>query len=451
MSIRNIIQKKGDKSTLFRYASLSIMSMWVFSLYSMIDAMFVGRGVGPQALAAVNLSMPFTNFTFALSIMTSIGASTLIGKFLGTGDRPKAKELFTKTIIFVVILGIVISVLGLIFRSQLAYFLGARDHMVSIVVQYLGILIIFNTFYLVAYCFEVLVRIAGKPKLALISVLTAAATNIILDYLLVIVLPMGIKGAAIATGSAQLVQMLILLPHFLNKDSVLSFVPVKFNFFEVLKIAKIGLPDSITELSVGVVTFLFNRAILSHFGDSGLISFGVISYLNYFVLMTMIGLTQGMQPIVSFLDGSKETIRRDIIYKITLKASIAIGVLSFIFIIVFKKGLISMFINDMDINIVTQKYLVLFAPSFILCGFNMVASGFLTSMEETTKAGIIALSRGILLVPLFLIILPMAFGSHILWSTLVVTEIITIFVSIYFYRVFKSKKHRHLNHLHQEI
>lgn len=451
MSIRNIIQKKGDKKTLFRYASLSIMSMWVFSLYSMVDAMFVGRGVGPQALAAVNLSMPFTNFTFALSIMTSIGASTLIGKFLGTGDRPKAKELFTKTIIFVVILGIAISTLGFIFRNQLAYFLGARGHMVSLVVQYLGTLIIFNTFYLVAYCFEVLVRIAGRPKLALISVLTAAATNIILDYLLVIVFSMGIKGAAIATGSAQFVQMLILLSHFLKKDSVLSFVPVKFNFFEVLKVVRIGLPDSITELSVGVVTFLFNRAILSHFGDSGLISFGVISYLNYFVLMTMIGLTQGMQPIVSFLNGSKKVKRRDKVYKATLKTSITMGLLSFIFIMIFKRGLISMFISDMDINILTQKYLVLFAPSFILCGFNMVSSGFLTSMEETAKAGIIALTRGVILVPVFLTLLPMTFGSQAVWSTLVVTEIITIFVSIYFYRVFKNKKIKCTDHLHQKI
>lgn len=439
MGINKFIEKKGVKNALFRYAGLSIVSMWIFSLYTMVDGMFVGRGVGPEALAAVNLSMPFISLTFALSIMTSIGASTVISRLLGEKRILEARNIFTHTIAFLGGIGAIICVTGIIFRYDLAYLLGARGDMVPLVVEYLSTVLFFNTFYLVAYALEVLTRVEGKPTIALVTVIIAALTNIILDYLLVIVFPLGLRGAAIATGSAQLIQGIILLSFFLKKNSVLKFSAIKFSLKRVLNLVRIGVPDSVTELSVGVVVFLFNKTILAYYGDIGLTAFGIISYINNFILMTMIGLTQGMQPIVSFLNSRGEYKKRDSIFRLTFKSSLVMGVGSFLLTLVFKKVIIGFFTTDQETISFTLKALTLFAPAFIFGGINIVFSGFFTALERTREAGIIAVFRGLIFIPLLLALLPASFGREGIWVAALISELLTLFISAFLYSIYRKR------------
>jgi len=439
MGINTFIERKGEKNTLFRYAGLSIISMWIFSLYTMVDGMFVGRGVGPEALAAVNLSMPFISLTFALSIMTSIGASTVISMFLGQKKIIEARDTFTHTIIFLGCTGFLICITGILFRYDLAYLLGARGDMVPLVVEYLSTVLFFNTFYLIAYALEVLIRVEGKPTVALITVVIAALTNIFLDYLLVIVFPLGLKGAAIATGSAQLIQGIILLSFFLKKDSILKFTTLKFSVRRILNLIKIGIPDSITELSVGIVVFLFNRAILNYYGSIGLVAFGIISYINNFILMTMIGLTQGMQPIVSYLNSKGKHKKRDEIFYLTLKSALVIGLSFFLLTIIFKGTIVGFFTTDLETSDFTLNALIIFAPSFILGGINIVFSGFFTAMEKTKEAGIIALFRGVILIPLFLKYLPAILDKESIWGTALMSEFLTVFIATFLYISYREK------------
>lgn len=439
MGINKFIERKGVKNTLLRYAGLSIVSMWIFSLYTMVDGMFVGRGVGPEALAAVNLSMPFISLTFALSIMTSIGASTVISRFLGEKRILEARRTFTHTIIFLGCIGAIICIGGIVFRYDLAYLLGARGDLIPLVVEYLSTVLFFNTFYLIAYALEVLIRVEGKPTIALITVVIAALTNIVLDYLLVIVFPLGLRGAAIATGSAQLIQGIILLSFFLKKNSALKFTAIKFSLKQVLNLIKIGVPDSITELSVGVVVFLFNKTILIHYGNIGLTAFGIISYINNFILMTMIGLTQGMQPIVSFLNSRDEYKKRDTTFSLTLRSSVILGFIFFLFTLTFKEVIIGFFTTDRETFHFTSGALTLFAPAFIFGGLNIVFSGFFTALERTRNAGIIAVSRGLIFIPLLLALLPAVLDEKGIWVAALISELLTLFISLFLYRAHKER------------
>lgn len=439
MGINKFIEKRGVRNTLFRYAGLSIVSMWIFSLYTMVDGMFVGRGVGPKALAAVNLSMPFINLTFALSIMTSIGASTVISRFLGEKRILEVRKTFTHTIVFLGGIGAVICTAGIVFRYELAHLLGARGDMVPMVVEYLSTVLFFNTFYLIAYALEVLMRVEGKPSIALVTVIIAALTNIILDYLLVIVFPMGLRGAAIATGSAQLIQGIILLSFFMRRNSVLRFSPIKFSFREVFNLVRIGVPDSITELSVGVVVFLFNRTILLSYGGIGLTAFGIIGYINNFILMTMIGLTQGMQPIISFLSSRKEYRKRNKVFYLTLRSALILGFGFFLLTLIFRETIIGFFTSDQEAFNFTLVPLTLFAPAFIFGGINIVFSGFFTALEKPREAGAIAIFRGPIFIPLLLILLPVFFNDGGIWITSLVSEILTLALSLLLYGIYRER------------
>lgn len=434
MKINETLERKGFKGTLFKFAAPAILSMWIFSLYTTIDGIFVGRGVGEQALAAVSLSMPFINITFALSVMTSIGASTAISTLMGKNDIQEARELFTLTVGFLAVAGFVVCSLGLFNMDKVAAILGAEGAMVPMVKEYLGTILIFNTFYLIAYAFEILIKVEGKPGVAMLVVAAAALTNVVLDYLLVIVIPMGLRGAAIATGSAQLIQGIILLSYFMRKDSRLKLTRVRPSLKRIGSLLKIGIPDSITELSTGFVILVFNRVILTYMGERGLVAFTIITYINSFIILTMIGLTQGMQPLVSFLEGMGDHAKKEKLFKLTIKASLVLGLFSYILVSLTGSHIVSAFVRDGETVIFAISALRRFAPAFLLVGLNIVISGYFTALEKTMSAGVLALLRGIVFIPIILAVMPGFIGSEVIWLATLISEILTLGVAYIFIR-----------------
>ena len=243
-----------------RYAIPSVIAMWVFSIYTMADGIFVARGVGETALAAVNIAMPFINGIFAVSLWLAVGASTLIAMALGSGDQKRANGLFTMNIVVLTLLSIVITLLAYTHLDQLASFLGATELTQAYVKDYLRIIILFSGCFIVSYCLEVLVKTDGFPVLATVGVSISALANIILDYFMVIRWGWGVQGAALATGIAQLALLVIFLFHFISRRSTLAFTRFDCKLLSNYKrILPIGFSDCITEFSTGLVTFMFNR------------------------------------------------------------------------------------------------------------------------------------------------------------------------------------------------
>ncbi|MGI9274925.1 MAG: MATE family efflux transporter [Endozoicomonas sp.] len=427
------LEKNSIGRTLFQYALPSTMAVWIFALYTMVDGMFVGKGVGADALVAVNLSLPFISIVFAISILVTIGAATITGVKKGQGDHEGASRVFSTTIYALLIFGLTACFFSYVFIEEIAWLLGARNEMIPLVVEYLSTLLMFKTFYLVAYSMEVFVKVDGFPKRELMAICLAALTNIFLDYILVIKLGMGLRGAAIATGCAQLLQAVLLLTHFFGKfkeSGTLKFIQIWPSFREVFRFVRIGLPDCITEMSSGLVLLAFNNAILLYLSTTELAAFSVIGYANNLMLLTMIGLTQGMQPIVTFLRGRQQSADISRVVGLTMKAAFVICSASYGVVYFFGDTLASMFLTDPELISLSHQVMKTFCIAFIFMGLNIVISGFFTALEQPGRAGIISVLRGGALAIALLTVFPLVYGAEGIWYVAPVSEMITFAVSV---------------------
>ncbi|WP_297517310.1 MATE family efflux transporter [uncultured Clostridium sp.] len=425
--------RKVLKKKFINYLIPSVCAMWVFSLYTIVDGIFVGRYVGANALAAVNISMPFINFIFALSILFSIGASTIISIYLGEKKHKKANSIFTLGFVILLILAALIFLIIYFNTEKLAVFLGADTSTIGYVVKYLKTIVFFNGCFMIAYYLEVLCKTDGSPYLSIIGVASAAVTNILLDYIFVAKLHMGVEGAAFATGLSQLLSGLIFLSYFLSKRSNLKLETFKIDFKELKRIILIGFPDSITELATGIVILLFNKFILKNIGEDGLIAYSIISYVNSLVITSMVGITQGMQPLISFYYGQKSFKSIKYIFKLTIISIASMGILAFSISMLFTSDIVSLFLDksaSIYLNNLSITALRIYSICFLLLGFNIVISGFFAAIEKPFYATLISLSRGLVIVVAVLFLFTTLFGSTGIWITTTISESLCLIISI---------------------
>lgn len=421
------------KKQFFKYLVPSVTAMWIFSLYTMIDGIFVSRGVGETALAAVNIAMPFVNFIFAISMLFSTGASTIISIYIGKNNIKKANEIFSFNLFCMLTISLLITLLCLLNIDRISLFLGATENTFYLVKDYLKIIISFNGFFIISYCLEVLTKADGYPYLAIVGMIISALTNIILDFLFVIILDFGIKGAAYATIISQGVSFIFFLSHFMSKKSKLTLTKFEFKVKYLKRILSIGFPDAITELTSGIVILLFNQTILIYIGESGIVTYSIICYVGTLVIMTMIAITQGMQPLCSYYYGKEEfkTIKK--LIKMGLKAVSISSIAIFIICIVFAKEIVYIFIKDSSSPLFTYSISAfrLFSSSFLVLGFNVLVSGYFASIEEAFKATIISISRGLIFISLALFSLSFYFGDTGIWIATLISELICLLLSSY--------------------
>lgn len=420
------------KKKFLNYMIPSIFAMWIFSLYTMVDGMFVAWGVGPMALAGVNISMPYVNFIFAFSLLFATAVSTTVAIAFGKGERDKADKLFSMNTVFLFLLSCVITLITIAFMEKICYFLGASAETFEYVKTYLSIIALFNWAFIISYNFEVLVKVDGFPKLATFGVLASAITNIVLDYFFVMVFGWGVAGAAWATGISQVVSVIIFTAHFKGKKSSLSFVKFPKALVKTYKeILPIGIADSITEFSVGLTTFIFNTTILKFIGDTGIVSFTVISYFNTIVLMTMIGITQGMQPLVSYHYGSGEKH----IYSSFLKYAFisVVSTSAALFAIAFfgTTNIVNLFIDPVETQLHAQTVSAMKSYSwvFLVMGFNVVSAGYFAAITKAGYAMMISVCRGFLFLAVTMFVMTSIMGESGIWISAFASEVCCLAVS----------------------
>ncbi|MBU5669214.1 MATE family efflux transporter [Peptoniphilus sp. MSJ-1] len=420
------------RKTYIKYLLPTIGSMILFSTYSMVDGIFVGRGVGAEALSAVNISMPFVSLIFAVAILISIGCSNLITFELGRKNEKEAYKFFSIGISLGAGIGILISLLSTLNIRNLAYVLGARGELIDLVVDYLGVIVLFAGFYILTYMFEIMVKADGEPRLAIIFMIVSALTNIILDYVFIFVFNFGLAGAAWATGISQLIPCVFYFLYFLSKNSKLKFIKFKFSIKELGKILTYGIPASLTELSTGVTISIFNITISKYYGIEGIAAFSLIVYVLNLVINTMIAINQSSQPLVTYNLGLGNLIN---VKRIRNKQFITIVVLAIIFFLVAQiapESIVKIFLDKIDKNFLnfTVKAMRLFSISFLVIGFNIGIGGFLTSIKKPKYEFIISILRGYVLVFLSVELLPMIFDRRFIWIALLISELLTLSISL---------------------
>lgn len=419
----------------FRFMVPSILSMWIFALYSMVDGIFVSRGVGEYALAAVNLSMPFTIFMFSVGLLLATGSSTLINIFLGEGKPEKASNTFNQNLVILIVIGVLITIVTRLNLDRLAVFLGAGPETIEYVKGYVGWISVFSVFFVVSYNMEIIVKTDGAPHLQMIGVFSCAMVNVVLDYLFVIRLNLGVEGAAIATGIAQVVSTCIFICYFLFRGKKLGFRRFHFDFGVYRRIIPLGLSDSITELSGGLVIFLFNRMILKVIGSEGLVSYTVISYVNTLALNSMAGIAQGNQPLISFQHGAG---KREVCHCF-LRYGLCAAAVSGVFFLALSELApqlpVWLFLGHRDGALIAEsvRALRLYGIAFSIVGFNVVSAGFFTAVDRPAYSFTISLARSFVLLVVCLVSMTALFGEVGIWLSPFVCEALCLFISGYFF------------------
>lgn len=311
-------------------------------------------------------------------------------------------------------------------------FLGGGGNLYPYVKDYLSVIILFCVCYMTGYALEIYIKVDGNPVYPTLCVITGGVVNILLDYIFVVIFHWGIKGAAFATGLSQVTTTSLLFYYIFFRTKRIKFIKIKYSLLNLLKIMKVGFAEFLAEVSTGISIFVFNLVILKNLGEKGVSAFGIIGYISSFITMTMIGFNQGVQPILSFNLGAKEHKK---IFEIIKNSFFILGVLGVFFytlINIFSANIVSIFLNDVeDINL-TKKALTTYSFAYLICGFNIFSAGYFTAVDMVKISTIITMLRGILLLVLFILILPIFLGTTGIWITMFVTEEITLIFSYIF-------------------
>ena len=411
----------------FKFVVPSIVSMWIFSLYTMVDGVFVSRGVGEIALRAVNLSMPFTSFIFMVGILLATGTSTVISIALGKGDLERARGYFNQNLVVTGGASLLLTALVLGNLDTVARFLGATPDTLVYVKEYVGTIAVFAAFFTLSYNLEVQVKANGAPHISTVGVISCALMNVVLDALFVLVFHWGVWGAAFATGLAQVTSTAIFSGYFLTHRRRLRFQTFRWELSAYRRILPLGLSEGLNELSNGLVIFLFNHVILWVIGESGLTPYTIISYVNTLVLMTMTGIAQGIQPLVSFHLGAGERPVCHRLLRYGMALALALSVLFFLLAKTADGAIVGFFLDQTSPMFPYSVFaLGLYAYSFLPLGINVVMAAFFTAVERPAFALSISLGRSLVLMSASLLLLSSLLGDTGIWLSTLCSELLCL-------------------------
>lgn len=427
-------KKQSLLKQFFHFSAATVASLMVFSLYSIVDGLFVARGVGEYAMTAVNLSVPFVNLLFSIAVIFAVGTSTIIAYLLGQKNAQSANKLFSQNLVTLVVIGVTISVLVLAFTEPLARLLGAEEVTLEYTIHYLQGLAPFAVCFMISYNLEVLVKTDGRPRLALVTVCVGCVTNCVLDYLAIFHWGLGIWGAAAATGASQLLTCIIYLTHFLGKHT--TFHPVRFRMDWKIyrRLLPIGISDGLTELCNGLMIFLFNHTILRCIGTDGLVAYTIIAYANTLVINITMGVSQGSQPLISFQNGRGDGAAIGKLLRYGLRTMCGIAAVCFTVLFLAAPKLVAVYLPEAGAEMLTfatdafRRYSLCYLP----VGFNIYIAGFLTAMERPLPAVSISTGRGLILQGSILLLLAAVLGGGSIWFAPVISEVLCLGLSVFF-------------------
>lgn len=433
-----MLNERSLLSQFGRFVSATVASLMVFSLYSIVDGLFVARGVGEYAMSAVNLAAPFLNMLFSIAVIFAVGSSTIISIYLGQGKGAAANSLFTQNVTLLTVVGLTITALTLLFTAPFARLLGAQGIVFPFVLEYLHGLAPFAVCFIISYNMEILVKTDGAPRLAICTVITGCLTNCVLDYLAIFVFDLGVWGAAVATGISQLVTCVIYLHHFIRGKTTFHFVRFQWNWKLYRRLIPIGIADGATELCNGLMILLFNHIILLCVGQEGLVSYTIIAYTNTLVINMMLGISQGSQPLISFHFGGQDTAgyRKLLRYGFTTVAVVTAVV--FVGIWCFAPELVQIFLGRANpaLNEASIHALRRYSLCYLVMGVNIFMGGFLTAVEQPRSAICISIGRGLVFQAGALLALAFTLGGDTIWFAPLVSELICLALAQRFLRNF---------------
>lgn len=415
----------------YQYLWPALTGMVIKSLFIMGDALFIGLGVGPDGLGAIALVIPpFSIFT-AIAMMVGIGGAAKMSIEIGKGNTESSQMWFSQSMLITTLLSTITVTLALIWLDELIALMGASGNLAQLAHDYLIVLLPFFVLYSLAWVLSCFVRNDTNPKLATYAMSIGAITNLAFDYLFIIEMNMGMKGAAYGTAIAQAVIALILLTHFLRKKGSLEFSLKGIGLSKTKEILSIGTPTFFIEVTSAMTIVLFNYVLLSQFGESHIIAYGLTTNVGVFALFVMVGIAQACQPIISFNHGAGRPERIDEILKLGMKAAMGSGTVFLLGIWLSAPLIASIYLgNSNDLIPIAASALTFYFFGVPLMGLNMVIANLFQAIAKPKQATLISLCRGFVFVALGVLLLPKFFPQDGIWASIVFAETLTAVISL---------------------
>lgn len=410
----------------------SIIGLLAFSSASLVDGIFIGNFVGAEALAAVNLLIPFITIVFGIGYMLAVGGSVRAGKYIGQGHINRASAIFSKILIFCVSFAVVMVSVGLAFEEVLYSALGATDELIPLMSEYFLIRFPFMIPEMLIIVMYYFVRIDGFANFSAIGILLASILNIILDYVFVVEFGWGLAGAAWATGIAQAMPFSFFLAYFFFKNRKLNFSFKQDRWFEIMHASFNGLSEFINEISASIVAFILNWLLITSVGTKGVAAITIINYLLFIGIMVVYSISEACQVFVSQNFGAKNIQRIKHYFVVTAIACALTSILFISLLLGFTELMVSLFLDEKsdDAAQLAIEYVDILWPIFLVNGFTICISAYLTALHAAKESASIALSRGLIL-PCLLMFVIYSFLPNVsfLWA-LPLAEIFTFALAV---------------------
>ena len=402
-----------------KYVSANVLGMIGYSCYILADTFFVARGIGSDAIAALNLVLPAFSLLNGTGLMIGMGAAARYSLSSGRADSEIHRTIFTQA-------------LQLAFVAMLFFF------SIGLFFAYISILLMFSPLFLCNNLLNCFVRNDGEPRLSMTAMLVGSLTNIVLDYIFIYPMQLGMTGAALATATAPLVGMSILSMHFGKKKNQFHLVKTRIHLKTAVDICRLGVSSLVAELSSGIVILVFNMLTLKFSGTIGLAAYSILANIALVLVAIFTGIGQGIQPIVSSHPGKNGAPVRHQVRRYALSTALLMAFIAYLVVFVFAVPIADLFNKNKNplLTSMAAEGMRIYFVSLFFSGINMVSATYLSASDQPVPGFIISILRGLVLILPIAFLLAALFGMTGIWLCLPVTEAIVCVVTFFFLRKF---------------
>lgn len=419
---------------MLRFTLPSVVMLIFTSIYGVVDGFFVSNFVGKTPFAAVNLIMPFLMLLAAVGFMFGAGGGALIARTLGEGDKERANRLFSLLVYVSAGLSLVFTVLSILFLPLIAKALGAEGELLNNCVTYGRIILLALPFNILQFEFQTFFIVSEKPQLGLASTVISGLTNMVLDALFMAVLGWGLPGAALATGLSQCVGGILPLLYFSRPNSsLLRLCKTKMDHPALLKTCVNGSSELMSNLSMSLVSMLYNLQLMKYAGENGVAAYGVIMYVSFIFIAVFLGFSTGIAPVVSFHFGAgghtelKNLLRRSFVIIAILSVTMLLGGL------LLAAPLSGIFVGyDEALMSLTTRGMRFYALSFLFSGIAIFGSSFFTALNDGLTSALISFLRSLLFQVSAVLFFPLIWDIDGIWVSIVAAELVAAVVTLGF-------------------
>ena len=421
------------RQLLLKYAIPSVIAMTAASLYNITDSIFIGQGVGALAISGLAITFPLMNLSAAFGSLVGVGASTLMSLRLGQKDYSTANNILGNVFVLNLILGLAYTIVVLLFLDPILYFFGASSETIPYAHDFMVIISLGNVITHLYFGLNAMLRATGNPYKAMYATIFSVLINVALAPVFIFVFRWGIRGAALATVIAQTSMLIMQIIHFTDKKNFIHLQKGSLRLKRkiVLDSLTIGTAPFLMNAVASVIVILINTRLIKYGGDLAVGAYGIINRIAFLFVMIVMGFNQGMQPIAGYNFGARQYNRVNHVLKMTIVLATSVMTIGFIIGELFPRTVASVFTREKELIDIVVPGMRIVMLVFPVVGFQMVTSNFFQSIGMPGKAIFMSLSRQVLFLLPFLLLLPPVFGVKGVWYSMPASDTMASLVAIY--------------------